>query len=234
MDDNTTATRPAVPTRGPIRGRRALGAAALLLSVTAAISACGSSGGKHTSASGSASVSASASASASASDSASASASASAGSASAPGAAPSGSAAAPGGSSGTPGGTGALPSGKPSAPLKSPAPGGQYPVDPIHPSAALKPESYLTSGNQLTVFFTGGVCDKYALKLNERSDSVGVDVVISQPAPSGQECPALSKRQSVVGTLSQPLNGRPVVSLRDNSPVPKESMAQGGPVSAGN
>ncbi|MCC9308728.1 hypothetical protein LN042_16835 [Kitasatospora sp. RB6PN24] len=233
MDDKTTATHPAAPTGRPTRPRRALAAAALLLSVAAAVTACGSSGGAKSAAGGASSTSstsAAASAGASTGPSGSASAAPSAGSPAAPSGAPAtGQAGASGGGSGT------LPGGNPSAPRKSPAPGSPLPVDPIHPATAFKPENYLASGNQLTVFFTGGICDKYALKVNEKPGGVvGVDVVISEPAPSGQNCPALAKRQSVVGTLSQPLNGRSVVSLRDGTPVPLESAPQGGPVSAGN
>ncbi|MDH6139080.1 MULTISPECIES: hypothetical protein [Kitasatospora] len=226
MDDKTTAPHPAAPTGRPTRRRRALAAAALLLSVSAAVSACGSSGGK-TAASG---TSASVSTGASPAPSGSASGAPSAGSSAAPSGAPAtGKAGASGGSSG------ALPGGNPSAPLKTQAPGSPLPVDPIHPATAFKPESYLSNGNQLTVFFTGGICDKYGLKINEKPGGVvGVDVVIAEPAPAGQQCPALSKRQSVVGTLAQPLNGRSVVSLRDSSPVPLESAPGGGPVSAGN
>jgi hypothetical protein len=221
MDDKTTATRPAAPTGGPAR-RRALAAAALLLSVTAAVTACGSSGGHKTAATG---VAASASVSAAASPSDSASGSAAAGSSAAPG----------DGATAAPGGSGTVPAGRPSAPIKSPSAGDTpLPVDPIHPPAAFKPQSYLVSGTQITVFFTAGICDKYGLKLNEASDKVGVDVVITQNAPVGRMCPNLSKVQSVAGTLSQPLNGRPVVSLRDGSPVPLESAPNGGPVSAGN
>jgi hypothetical protein len=223
MDDKTTAPHPAAPTGRPARRRRALAAAALLLSVSAAVSACGSSGGGKSAASGaSASVATSASPAPSGSASGAPSTAATAGASAAPGGA--------GGAAPTQAGD------NPSAPLKTQAPGGgPIPVDPIHHSAAFKPESYLSNGNQLTVFFTGGICSKYALKVNEEpSGTVGVDVVVSQAAPAGQNCPALSKRQSVVGTLSQPLNGRSVVSLRDNSPVPLESAPNGGPVSAGN
>ncbi|GAA1969120.1 hypothetical protein [Kitasatospora viridis] len=245
MDEKTTAPRPAAPHRQPAR-RRALAAAALLLSVTAAVSACGSSSGaKHDTAG------ASSSASSSASPSGSASTGATSGAPSAPGStdpsAPGGSASAGAGSGSGSGGTGAggsaptpAPQGNntPGAPAQpTPGNGGvtPEPVDPIHPTAAFKPLSYLAKGNQLTVFFDGGICDKYGLKISEdKPGVVGVDVIITQRQPTGQMCPALARQQSVVGTMAQPLNGRSVVSLRDGSAVPLESAPNGGPVSAGN
>ncbi|WP_035850110.1 hypothetical protein [Kitasatospora azatica] len=229
MDDKTTATRPA---------RRRLAAAALLLSVTAAVSACGGSSGTKTVASSANSAGASSSASAAASASASASGSASAspsGAASTGGSSDSASTPGAAGSS-TPAGGGNPPA--TSAPLKpttAPPAGATPPDNPNDAKANLKPLSYLTQNNQLTVFFFGGTCDKYGLKLNEtKPGQVGVDVVITVPAKVGQMCPALVKRQSVTADLSQPLQGRTVINLRDGSDVPLESVPNGGPVSADN
>ncbi|PYC72949.1 hypothetical protein C7C46_25515 [Streptomyces tateyamensis] len=220
MDEST----PAHPAHR--RTRRTLAAAALLLSVSTAVSACG--GGSGSKASIAATVSPSSGASATAGGSADP-------------AAPGQSASPAPGNGSTPGAgapsAGSTPGG--SAPLKpttAPPAGGATPPDnPNDPQQRLKPTGYLTQGNQLTVFFFGGTCEKYGLKLNEtKAGQVGVDVVVTQPARVGEMCPALVKSDSVVADLSQPLQGRSVVSLRDGSNVPLETAPNGGPVSAGN
>ncbi|MFF7631857.1 hypothetical protein ACFZB9_01700 [Kitasatospora sp. NPDC008050] len=241
MDENTTAEqlhhRAAPRSNGPLgRRRRTLAAAALLLSLAATVSACNSDGStKNTAASSSAGSSATGSPSSSAGASPS----------------PSGSA----GTSATPAPGSAQPSapaggGTSSAPIKpapsSPAPGQSQPTAPsgatppattplpVDPQAQLKPANYLTKGNQLTVFFFGGVCDKYGLKADEsKAGQVTVQVVITQKPPAGQICPDLVKQQSVTTDLAQPLQGRKVVSAT-GADVPLESVPNGGPVSAGN
>ncbi|MGF1431353.1 hypothetical protein ACQRUO_33255, partial [Kitasatospora sp. LaBMicrA B282] len=109
------------------------------------------------------------------------------------------------------------------------------PQPPADPQTEIKPTSYLTSGNQLTVFFYGVTCDKFGLTADEgRSGTVRVQVVITQHLPVGRMCPALVKQQSVVATLGQPLNGRAVLDATTGANVPLESVPNGGPVSAGN
>lgn len=104
----------------------------------------------------------------------------------------------------------------------------------MDPQGQLKPASYLTKGNQLTIFFFGGVCDKYGLKADEsKAGQVSVQVVITQKPPAGQLCPDLVKQQSVTADLAQPLQGRTVLSST-GADVPLESVPNGGPVSAGN
>ncbi|MDH6134800.1 hypothetical protein P3T37_004209 [Kitasatospora sp. MAA4] len=227
MDDKTAAeplAHPAVSgaaAAGPRgRRRRALAAGALLLAVAATVSGCNS--GKTTAAAGSSSPAASASAAPSA-GSAAPSPSTPAGTATAPGSAPGGSTAP----------TGPAPTrpAKPITPTVPPVGGGSAPDLPSH----LKPNNYLSSGTQLTVFFFGGVCDKYGLKADEsKAGQVGVSIVITEKAPAGQACPALVKQQGVQATLAHPLDGRAVVDLDTGANVPLESVPNGGPVSAGN
>ncbi|WP_327069533.1 hypothetical protein [Kitasatospora sp. NBC_01302] len=243
MDENTTAEqlhhRAAPRSNGPLgRRRRSLAAAALLLSLAATVSACNSDGSaKNTAAASSTGASATGSPSGSASGSASptpsAGGSAGAGTTTAPGSAQ------PSAPAGNP---------TPSAPIKSapgtPAPaqpttpggGAPSPVTPlpVDPQAQLKPSSYLAKGNQLTIFFFGGVCDKYGLKADEsKAGQVTVQVVITQKPPAGQNCPDLVKQQGVTTDLAQPLQGRTVLSST-GADVPLESAPNGGPVSASN
>ncbi|MDH6110076.1 hypothetical protein P3T36_005802 [Kitasatospora sp. MAP12-15] len=230
MDDKTAA-EPFTPraTTGAVaaaprgRRRRAVAAGGLLLAVAATLSACGGSSGKPV-AGGSPSPVASSPAAPSA-PAGSGLPSASAPIAPAPGTPTT----APGG---TAPGTGTAPT-RPAAPVNTPpAPGsGSAPGLPSH----LQPTGYLSSGNQLTVFFFGGVCDKYGLRTDEsKAGKVGVQIVITQKAPVGQACPALVKSQAVVATLAAPLQGRAVVDLDTGANVPLESLPNGGPVSASN
>ncbi|MFI9272508.1 hypothetical protein ACIGXM_17540 [Kitasatospora sp. NPDC052896] len=232
MDEKTTAEPFAHPTAsgaavtgpGGRRRRRVVAAAALLLALTATVSACDKN--QNHAGSGASTAAASASAAPSASGSGSP--------------APGASAQSPGGASGSPSG-GVQPGGpsKPNPPTGGPTPAPSTPgtpsVAPGNPPAMLKPVSYLTSGNQLTVFFFGGICDKYGLKTDQsRPGQVGVQIVITQKAPAGQMCPALQKKQTAATDLAQPLNGRMVVDTDSGASVPLESLPNGGPVSAGN
>ncbi|MCX4749535.1 hypothetical protein OG455_29175 [Kitasatospora sp. NBC_01287] len=248
MDENTTAEQLRRPSAPLGRRRRSLAAAVLLLSVAATVSACGSSA-KSTAAGATASSSSSPTAAAPSSPATpsavaspssptggatgSSTAPGTAGTPTAPGTAPTGSPAAPG--------TPPPATSTPSAPLKPGAPtpvqpgGGSGSQQPSNPQEPVKPSSYLTKDNQLTVFFFGGVCDKYGLQTDEsKSGQVRVQVVITQHAPTGQLCPALIKQQSVVGSLAHPLQGRAVVDANTGADIPLESAPNGGPVSAGN
>ncbi|WP_035805616.1 hypothetical protein [Kitasatospora mediocidica] len=228
MDDKTAAeplAHPAVTgaAAGGPRGRRrrALAAGALLLAVAAAVTGCNAK--TSTSAAGSPTPSAPAAPSTPAGS---------------PTTAPSTAAGAPTTAPPAAGGGGTGTSSTPAAPTRpakpsSPPPAGTgtAPDLPSH----LKPNNYLTTGNQLTVFFFGGVCDKYGLKTDEsKAGQVGVSVVITEKAPAGQVCPALVKQQGVEATLSHPLQGRAVVDLDTGANVPLESVPNGGPVSAAN
>lgn len=205
------------------RRRRALAAGSLLLVVAASLSAC-SSGGKTAVAGSSPSApTGSVSAPSAPADSGTPSAG---GASSAPTAAP---------SSGSVQGTTPTRTAptRPGAPASTP-PGGTTGSAPGQPSH-LKPTGYLTREDQLTVFFVGGICDKYGLRTDEsKAGQVGVQVVITQKAPVGQACPALAKNQGVSADLASPLGNRTVVDLDSGANVPLESVPNGGPVSAAN
>lgn len=127
------------------------------------------------------------------------------------------------------------PSAAPSSPVSPVQPGGPVSQPSANPQEPVKPTSYLSKGNQLTVFFFGVVCDKYGLQVDEgRAGTVRVQVVITQHQPVGQMCPALVKQQSVVGSLAQPLQSRAVVDSATGADIPLESVPNGGPVSAAN
>ncbi|MQS11917.1 hypothetical protein F7Q99_06325 [Streptomyces kaniharaensis] len=84
--------------------------------------------------------------------------------------------------------------------------------------------------NHLTVYFYGGVCQKYALKADESHPGrVDVAVVVAAPVPSGQVCSELAKRQTVTADLRQPLAGRTVTDLSSGHEIPLDSDPHMGP-----
>ncbi|WP_371482080.1 hypothetical protein [Kitasatospora sp. NBC_00315] len=119
-----------------------------------------------------------------------------------------------------------------------PGPGGPSrpgiaPGEPAPVPGGRQTISYQLSGNRLTVWFYGGVCEKYGLKVDEsKPGQVGIRIVVTTPAPAGQACPAIAKRQSVTGDLAKPLMGRTVVDTDRGAEVPLESEYHGGPVPA--
>lgn len=85
-------------------------------------------------------------------------------------------------------------------------------------------------GSKLTVWFYGGICEKYALKADEsKPGRVDVRVAVAAPMPAGQACAELAKRQTVTAELKQPLMGRAVTDLATGQPVPLESDPHVGP-----
>ncbi|MFC5642471.1 MULTISPECIES: hypothetical protein [Kitasatospora] len=88
----------------------------------------------------------------------------------------------------------------------------------------------LESPTTLTVYFYGGVCDKYGLRVEEDTPPVvKVRVVITQTAPRGQACPAIVKGQQVTATLSKPMTGGAVIDLATGEQLPPATEAAGGP-----
>ncbi|MER7706202.1 hypothetical protein ABTX81_25320 [Kitasatospora sp. NPDC097605] len=105
-----------------------------------------------------------------------------------------------------------------------PPPNGSGNGSPVHPAI-----TYRADGSRLTVWFYGGVCQRYALKADE-SKPGRVDVrVTAAPAPAGQDCVALAQRQTVTADLKQPLRGRTVTDLATGQEVPLEADPKIGP-----
>ncbi|MFJ6140601.1 hypothetical protein [Kitasatospora sp. NPDC092286] len=135
--------------------------------------------------------------------------------------------------------TGPAPSSVPSAPAQSPAPtppgNGIAVGEPAPNGPATHPAiTYRVDGARLTVWFYGGICEKYALKADEsRPGRVDVRVTVAAPVPSGQVCAQVAKRQSVTADLKQPLAGRAVTDLATGEAVPLEADPHVGPDPAG-
>ncbi|MFF3003201.1 hypothetical protein ACFVTF_10375 [Kitasatospora sp. NPDC057940] len=98
-------------------------------------------------------------------------------------------------------------------------------------SGARPAVSYRVDGsNGLTVYFFGGVCQKYALKADEsHAGRVDVRIVVAAPVQPGQVCNALAKRQSVSADLRSPLAGRTVTDQSSGQNVPLEADPHMGP-----
>ncbi|WP_406113982.1 hypothetical protein [Kitasatospora purpeofusca] len=138
--------------------------------------------------------------------------------------------------------TGAAPATKPPAPPSQPTPAptppggngiavGEPPPNgsgsgsPVHPAI-----TYRVDGSKLTVWFYGGICQRYALKADEsKPGRVDVRVTTAAPVPAGQACADLAKRQTVTADLKQPLQGRAVTDLATGQEVPLEADAKIGP-----
>ncbi|MFB6888479.1 hypothetical protein ACFCX4_04085 [Kitasatospora sp. NPDC056327] len=106
-----------------------------------------------------------------------------------------------------------------------PAPNGSGTGGQVHPAI-----TYRVDGSRLTVWFYGGVCQRYALKADEsRPGRVDVRVTTAAPVPAGQACADLARRQTVTAELKQPLQGRAVTDLATGQAVPLEADAKAGP-----
>ncbi|MDY0816685.1 hypothetical protein [Kitasatospora purpeofusca] len=106
-----------------------------------------------------------------------------------------------------------------------PPPNGSGSGSPVHPAI-----TYRVDGNKLTVWFYGGICQRYALKADEsKPGRVDVRVTTAAPVPAGQACADLAKRQTVTADLKQPLQGRAVTDLSTGQEVPLEADAKIGP-----
>ncbi|MEV0531480.1 hypothetical protein [Kitasatospora sp. NPDC050463] len=235
MDLETMPRRTGGARAGRPRGRRAAALAGLLLAA-AALAGCGDGDGKSAadSASGSAQPTTSATASPGASTSATSSAAptdpaTASPPVSTPPADPAASSPDPRPTGPAPGtGPAQTPTPAPTPPgiaVGEPAPNGQ----PVHPAI-----TYRVDASKLTVWFYGGICEKYALKVDEsKPGRVDVRVAVAAPMPAGQACAELAKRQTVTAELKQPLMGRAVTDLATGQPVPLESDPHVGPDPAG-
>ncbi|MER5353020.1 hypothetical protein ABT093_22140 [Kitasatospora sp. NPDC002551] len=106
-----------------------------------------------------------------------------------------------------------------------PAPNGSGKGSQVHPAI-----TYRVDGNRLTVWFYGGVCQRYALKADEsKPGRVDVRVTTAAPVPAGQDCVAVAQRQTVTADLKQPLRGRAVTDLATGQEVPLEADPKVGP-----
>ncbi|MEV6974768.1 hypothetical protein [Kitasatospora sp. NPDC093806] len=95
----------------------------------------------------------------------------------------------------------------------------------VHPAI-----TYRVDGNRLTVWFYGGVCQRYALKADEsKPGRVDVKVTVAAPVPAGQACADLARRQTVTADLKQALGGRAVTDLVTGQQVPLEADPKVGP-----
>ncbi|MFD0278420.1 hypothetical protein ACFVHB_31545 [Kitasatospora sp. NPDC127111] len=109
--------------------------------------------------------------------------------------------------------------------IGEPPPNGQGPAPAVRPAI-----TYRVDGNRLTVWFYGGVCERYALKADEsKPGRVDVRVAVAAPVPAGQVCAELAKRQTVTAELKQPLAGRAVTDVATGQPVPLEGDPHVGP-----
>ncbi|MFE7564840.1 hypothetical protein [Kitasatospora sp. NPDC057500] len=106
-----------------------------------------------------------------------------------------------------------------------PAPNGTGNAPQAHPAV-----TYRADGGRLTVWFYGGVCQRYALKADEsKPGRVDIRVTTAAPVPAGQDCVAVAQRQTVTADLKQPLRGRTVTDLATGQEVPLEADAKAGP-----
>ncbi|MFJ2580516.1 hypothetical protein [Kitasatospora aureofaciens] len=104
--------------------------------------------------------------------------------------------------------------------------------NPAGATPAARPAiTYRVDGtNKLTVYFYGGVCQKYALKADEsHAGRVDILVTVAAPMQPGQVCSELAKRQTVTADLRQPLAGRTVTDLSSGHELPLEADPHMGP-----
>ncbi|MGW4891099.1 hypothetical protein ACWEQL_02355 [Kitasatospora sp. NPDC004240] len=219
MDLETMPRHAARPAHGRTGVRRAAALAGLLLAA-AALTACGD-GDKAAS---DKATSPAASSTAPAAPTASPSPGASGGSASP-------SATVPGDPSATtPGPRPATPTAPPTAPTPAATPPNNGIAVGEPAPVAHQAITYRIDGSRLTVWFYGGICEKYGLKADEsKPGRVDVRVVVTQPMPAGQACAELAKRQTVTVDLKQPLTGRAVTDISTGQLVPLEADAFVGP-----
>ncbi|MFC9331081.1 hypothetical protein [Kitasatospora sp. NPDC057015] len=125
-------------------------------------------------------------------------------------------------------GTGATPGIGPDGP--QPTGPGIAPGEPAPVPGGRQTIGYQLSGNRLTVWFYGGICEKYGLKTDEsRPGRVDVRIVVATPIAPGTSCAAVAKRQSVTADLKGPLMGRAVMDAANGAEVPLEAEVAGGP-----
>ena len=128
----------------------------------------------------------------------------------------------------------AAPSAVPSAGT-SPSAGAS--VNPGGPAGGVSPSpgqqvingtGYTSNGDELTVKFYAGICEKYGLDANQSTPGeVLVRIVVTTPAPSGRPCPMVITEQSVSTDLGSPLDQRSVIDAGTGKPLPQLDAASG-------
>ncbi len=144
--------------------------------------------------------------------------------------------------SSTVGGTNAAPSasgspsiqpGGPMIPVPSASSPGSSPGSPTAPVSvpgqqALKGNGYTSNGDELTVYFFAGICEKYGLQANQSTPGqVQVTVVVTQHQKAGMPCPMLVRQQQVSTDLGSPLDGRSVVDASTGRALPQLDAPSG-------
>ena len=111
---------------------------------------------------------------------------------------------------------------------------------PVPKTPTFAGTGYTSNGDELTVKFFAGICDKYGLRADQStSGQVRVSVVVTQYPQAGTRCPMLVRQQQVSTDLGSPLDGRTVVDTADGKPLPQLNTPTGskqyspGPVKMG-
>ncbi len=133
-----------------------------------------------------------------------------------------GSTAAP--STGAPSSSSAAPSASPSINPGGPASG----VSPSPGQQVIHGLGYTSNGDELTVKFYAGICEKYGLDADQsKAGEVLVRIVVTTPAPSGRPCPMVITEQSVSTDLGSPLDQRTVIDAGTGKALPQLDAATG-------
>ncbi|QMU68497.1 hypothetical protein [Streptacidiphilus sp. P02-A3a] len=102
------------------------------------------------------------------------------------------------------------------------ASGGSATATPTPGGQAVKGTGYSSDGDELTVYFYAGICDKYGLRADQSTPGeVLVSVVVTQPEKSGTACPMLVRQQQLSTDLGAPLDGRRVVDSGTGQNLPQ-------------
>ncbi|WP_034087897.1 hypothetical protein [Streptacidiphilus albus] len=119
----------------------------------------------------------------------------------------------------------------------SATPSGSASVNPGGPASGVSPSpgqqvihglGYTSNGDELTVKFYAGICEKYGLDADQSTaGEVKVRIVVTTPAPSGRPCPMVITEQSVSADLGSPLDQRSVIDASTEKPLPQLDAASG-------
>lgn len=111
---------------------------------------------------------------------------------------------------------------------------------PAPTKQVFKGTGYTSNGDELTVYFYAGICEKYGLQANQSTaGEVLVTIVVTQPEKTGMACPMLVRQQQVSTNLGSPLDGRRVVDSDTGKDLPQLDAPTGtqhyspGPVKIG-
>ena len=128
----------------------------------------------------------------------------------------------------------------PSASAPTSGTSGTSGATPVPKTPTFAGTGYTSNGDELTVKFFAGICDKYGLRADQStSGQVRVSVVVTQYPQAGTRCPMLVRQQQVSTDLGSPLDGRTVVDTANGKPLPQLNTPTGskqyspGPVKIG-